>query len=76
MVVDLEALHPLGESCEEAAQLEPGEPCSGAVVDAASEAQVVDRVASHVEAVGVFEPSLVAVSRTDQRDGRDRRTEC
>ena len=37
--------------------------------------EVVDRVARHVEAVGVFEASLVAVPRADQGDdaavGRD-----
>ena len=65
---DLEASHPFGESCEKGAQLEPGEARSGAVVEPATEGEVVDRVACHVEAVRVVEPSLVAVSGTDQHD--------
>src|SRR6187397_2944269 len=65
---DLKAFDALGEAREKGAQLELGEARSGAVMDTSTEAQVVDGVACDIEAVGLLEPSLVAVSGADQRD--------
>ena len=70
VVVDV----PLGEAVEELverdASLEPGERGAEAVVDAPPERQVPGVLAAHVELVGAFVATRIAVGRADQQQHR------